>query len=117
MRVQLVGLFVVLATGVGSPAAGHAPTLQECLEAGDFVANAAHARDNGITKIAFLERLVGDIRLIQSFPPQLRWFVVDPDDAEFLHAESSVVFETPQTPETHRAQFLSRCFDRSQRLG
>ena len=96
MRAWLVVLVMVLATGVGSPAAGHAPNLQECLEAGDFIANAAHARDNGITKVAFLERLVGDIRLIQAFPPQLRWFVVDPDDAEFLHAESSAVFDAPQ---------------------
>ena len=116
MRVWVILLLIVLATGSGSPAAGHASTLQECLEAGDFIANAARARDNGITKVAFLERLVGDIRLIQAFPPQLRWFVVDPDDAEFLHVESSAVFDTPQAPEAHRAQFLSRCFDRSQRL-
>jgi hypothetical protein len=115
MRLRPGMLLLVLATVVGAPARGHAPTLQECFEAGDFIANAAHARDNGVTKAAFLERLVGDIRLIQAFPPPLRWFVVDPDDAEFLHAESSTVFDSPQLPEAHRAQFLSRCFDRSQR--
>lgn len=117
MRASLTLLLVVLATGAGAPAAGHAPTFQECLEAGDFITNAAHARDNGVTKVAFLERLVGDIQVIQAFPAQLRWFVVDPEDAEFLHAESSAVFEAPQRPESHRAQFLSRCFERSQRLG
>ena len=117
MRAWPVVLLIVLTTGMGPPAAAHAPSLQECLEAGDFIANAAHSRDNGITKVAFLERLVGDIRVIQAFPPQLRWFVFDPDDAEFLHAESSSVFDDPRAPEVHRAQFLSRCFDRSQRIG
>ena len=115
MRQWLAMLLFVVALTAGAPARGHTPTLQECLEAGDFIAHAAQARDNGVTKVSFMERLVGDIRLIQAFPPQLRWFVVDPDDAEFLHAESSAVFDAPRPPEAHRAHFLSRCFDRSQR--
>ena len=111
MRAWPALLLFVLGTGTGSPAGGHPRTLEECLEGGDFIANAARARDNGITKAVFLGRLVDDIRLIQAFPPELRWFVVDPEDAEFLHAEATRVFDTPASPEAHRAQFLSRCFE------
>ena len=112
MRVAMALLCFVLATEVAAPAFAHKPSLQECFEGGDFIANAALARDNGITRSAFVDRLVADIALIQAFPAPLRWFVVDPDDALFLHAEVSRVFDTPSSPEAHRAQFLSRCFDR-----
>ena len=108
----LFGTFLTFAFEVGA----HALSLQECFEGGDFIANAAMARDNGIGKQEFIDRLVGDIRLIQAFPPELRWFVADPEDAEFLHAESTRVFERPRGPEAHRAQFLSRCFERMARL-
>jgi hypothetical protein len=94
------------------PSAGHPLSLQECFEGGDFIAHAAEARDNGMTKGEFVDRLVADVYLIQAFPPELRWFVVDPDDAEFLEFEASRVFDSPRPPETHRADFLSRCFDR-----
>ena len=111
MRAWFLAVGFAMAVAPLCPAAAHALSVQECLEGGDFIANAAHARDNGVTRSEFLDRLVGDIQLIQSFPPQLRWFVVDPDDAEFLHAEVSRVFDAPTRPESHRAQFLSRCFD------
>jgi hypothetical protein len=91
---------------------GHAPSLQECFEGGDFIANAAQARDHGMPKSIFIDRLVADVYAIQAFPPELRWFVVDPQDAEFLLAEASQVFDRPLPPEAHRAEFLSRCFDR-----
>lgn len=97
---------------IAVPSAAHPLTLQECFEAGDFIAHAAEARDNGITKTEFVERLVADVYLIQAFPPELRWFVVDPDDAEFLQSEASRVFDSPRSPEMHRADFLSRCFNR-----
>ena len=86
--------------------------MQECFEGGDFIAHAAQARDNGITKTAFNDKLLGDIYLIQAFPRELRWFVQDPDDAEFLFAEATIVFDSPRAPEAHRSDFLSRCFDR-----
>ena len=111
MRTWPALLLFVVATGSGAPAGGHQRTLQECLEGGDFIANAASARDNGMTKMEFMNRLVDDIRLIQAFPPQLRWFVVDPEDAELLHTEASKVFDTPLRPDAHRVQFLSHCFD------
>jgi hypothetical protein len=110
MHRRLAMLLFVLA----SPAVtAHVLSLEECLEGGDFIAHAAQARDNGSTRTEFLDRLVADILLIQAFPPQLRWFVSDPEDAEFLHAEAARVFDAPLYPEAHRAQFLSHCFERS----
>ena len=94
------------------PLSAHVPSLQECFEGGDFIANAAQARENGMPKSVFIDRLVADVYAIQAFPPELRWFVVDPQDAEFLVAEASQVFDRPLPPEEHRADFLSRCFDR-----
>ena len=111
MRTLPALLLLVVTTGAGAPAGGHERTLEECLEGGDFIANAALSRDNGMTKGEFLGRLLDDIRVIQAFPPQLRWFVVDPEDAEFLAAEATRVFDTPLRPEVHRTQFLSRCFN------
>ncbi len=80
-------------------------------EGGDFIAHAAEARDNGISKAEFLDRLVADILLIQTFPRNCAGRR-RPEDAEFLHAEASRVFDAPLRPEVHRAQFLSRCFER-----
>ena len=112
MRDWLAVLVTGFAVSVAPGAQAHALSPQECFEGGDFIAHAAEARDNGMTKAAFLDNLVGDVALIQAFPPELRWFVADPDDAEFLYAESSRVFDTPEPPEAHRTRFLSRCWDR-----
>ena len=103
-------LLLLVVTIAAAPAGAHQRSLEECLEGGDFIANAARARDHGMTKTEFINRLLDDIRLIQAFPPQLRWFVIDPEDAELLHEEASKVFDAPRRPEAHRAQFLSRCF-------
>ena len=111
-RARVCGLLLGWLTAVAPPLNAHSLSLQECFEGGDFIAHAAEARDNGITKAAFNDKLVADIFLIQAFPRELRWFVQDPEDAEFLLGETTMVFETPQVPETHRAEFLSRCFDR-----
>ncbi|HVN35977.1 MAG TPA: hypothetical protein VMU96_12075 [Casimicrobiaceae bacterium] len=106
-RVLMLGWVAAIAAS----STAHPLSLQECFEGGDFIAHAAEARDNGITKAAFNDRLLADIYLIQAFPPELRWFVQDPDDAEFLLAEATDVFDRPQVPEAHRSDFLSRCFD------
>ena len=116
MRGLLAVLLQGLVLGAASLAAAHPLSLQECFEGGDFIAHAADARDNGMTKSVFLDRLVDDIRLTQAYPPDLRWFVFDPEDAEFLHAEASRVFDASLPPETQRAQFLKRCFARSERF-
>ena len=107
-----VALIMGAALATGTAASAHPLSLQECFEAGDFITHAAQARDNGTTKRAFLDRLVEDVYVLQAFPRELRWFVLDSDDAEFLNFEAALVFDRPQSPEAHRADFLSRCFDR-----
>jgi len=101
------GLAVVAPTAVAST-----PTLAECLEGSDFIANAALSRDHGMTRAAFLERLDQDMFAIRAYPAELRWFVKDEDDERFLHGAARSVFDAPAQPEAHRAAFLRACFDR-----
>ena len=89
--------------------AAHAPSYDECVEASDFIGNAARSRDNGMARGEFVGRLKDDILAIQSYPAHPRWFVQDPDDAEFLIDETEAVFEVREQPETHQAQFFKRC--------
>ena len=102
---------VAVALAAGAEAA--VPTLTDCLEGSDFVANAARSRDNGMSRASFLERLDGDLAAIRAFPPELRWFVRSPDDERFLVAEAARVFDRPQAPERHQAEFLAACLDRT----
>jgi hypothetical protein len=88
------------------------PTLGDCLEASDFIANAALSRDNGMTRDAFIQRLNGDFAAIRAFPSELRWFVRDEDDERFLEDAAEHVFDAPATPAAHRRQFLQACFER-----
>lgn len=110
-RLIATGVAVCALLGAGLAAAGR-PTLAECFEASDFIANAARARDAGISAAAFLGHMEEDFELIQSFPSDLRWFVHDPDDEAFLLASAREVFAHPSTPESHRQQFLQSCVDR-----
>ena len=112
LRACVCALLLGWAASIAVSSAAHPLSLQECFEGGDFIAHAAEARDKGMTKAAFLDRLVVDVYAIQAFPPQLRWFVVDPEDAEFLTSQASDVFDRPRSAEAHRAEFLSLCFDR-----
>lgn len=89
------------------------PTVDECYEGSDFIANAALARENGMSREAFLGHMEEDFLLIQAYPPELRWFAKDEDDERFLLAAAREVFDTPDTPEGHRARFLAACFARS----
>lgn len=88
-------------------------TLAECVEGADFVANAAHARDNGMAREAFLDRLEGDFLAIRAFPVALRWFVKDRDDERFLRAAAENVFDRPQPPDRHRSAFFAACVSRA----
>jgi hypothetical protein len=88
------------------------PTLAECLEGSDFIANAALARDNGVDRDAFVARLEADMMMIHAFPPELRWFVKDADDERFLHAQVVAVFDAPVAPADHRQAFLRACLRR-----
>jgi len=96
-------------------AASHAShlTVAECFEGSDFIANAAQARENGVSRAQFLSRMEDDFELIQAYPPPLRWFAKDHDDEAFLLESARQVFDTPGTPEQHRARFLSACLSRT----
>ena len=97
-------------------AAAHPHTAGECREGGDFIRNAALARDNGTTRDFFVGRLEEDFATIRAFPPALRWFVADAGDERFLRAEVAAVFDAPQPGDEHRAAFVERCARRSERL-
>ncbi len=88
-------------------------TVDECFEGSDFVANAARARDNGMPRADFLNRMEQDFVLIHAYPPQLRWFAKDEEDERFLLDAVREVFDAPGAPEAHRARFLAACFARS----
>lgn len=87
-------------------------SMAECFEGSDFIANAALARENGMSRAAFLGRLEEDLELIQAYPPQLRWFAKDRDDEAFLYESAKQVFDQPLAPEQHRAGFLAACLNR-----
>lgn len=93
-------------------AAAHGLTYRECKEGGDFIRHAAMARDNGMTREAFLERLAGDLVMIRQYPPQLRWFVQDQDDETLLVQAARTVFDTPREPPLHESDFLVACAER-----
>ena len=109
-RVQyaVAGVLVALAC----VAQASVPTVAECLEGSDFIANAARSRDNGIARDRFLDRLDSDLETIRAFPPALRWFARDGDDEAFLRGATESVFRAPQSPDEHRADFLRACFAR-----
>jgi hypothetical protein len=105
--------FVIALGAFAATAAGASvPSVQECLEGSDFIANAARARDNGMARERFLDRLDTDLHAIRAFPPALRWFARDADDETFLRGATERVFDRPQSPDDHRAAFLRACFDR-----
>jgi hypothetical protein len=101
---------VALSASLGAVAS--VPTLADCLEASDFIADAALSRDNGMTRGAFIDRLNGDFAAIRAFPSELRWFVRDEDDERFLEQAAEHVFDAPATPAAHRREFLQACFER-----
>jgi hypothetical protein len=88
------------------------PTVHDCLDGSDFVANAARSRDNGMSRDAFLARMEEDFVVIRSFPPALRWFVKDDDDERFLLDAAASVYDRPQAPAQHHADFLAVCLQR-----
>ncbi|HTQ77368.1 MAG TPA: hypothetical protein VMI15_05050 [Burkholderiales bacterium] len=102
----LVTIVLLLAA---SGAAAQPHSVVECREGGDFIRNAALARDNGVTREAFVGRLEQDLVAIRAFAPELRWFVHDPEDEQFLRAEVEAVFDSPLPAEEHRAGFIARC--------
>jgi hypothetical protein len=105
------GVAVCVLLCADSAAAGR-PSLAECFEGSDFIANAARSRDAGMSGEAFLGRMREDFEAIRSVPSDLRWFVHDVDDEAFLLAEAREVFAHPGAVESHRQMFLQACVDR-----
>jgi hypothetical protein len=95
------------------PAWAGASTLNECLEAADFIGNAARSRDNGLPREAFIGRLEDDLVVIRAFPPSMRWFAKDADDERFLLRAAARVYDVPLTPAQHHAEFLAACLERT----
>ena len=87
----------------------HSLTPDECNEGGEFIRNAALARDNGITRDFFINKLAEDLMLIQSYPPAMRWFVQDANDEKFLSDAVFKVFDEPEQAEQHEASFVGAC--------
>jgi len=102
-------LLLAALAAAASTALAHRPSYEECLEGSDFIANAARARDNGISKSEFVSRMREDIEMIQAYPPQLRWFVQDGEDATFLIGHAEQVFDAPRAPKAHQTDFLASC--------
>ena len=96
-----------------APARAGIPTYEECQQGGEFIRNAALARDAGMSRQAFLDRMKDDFVLIQGFPKELRWFAKDAADEAFLLAAAAEVFDRPQRPAHHESDFLSACGDRA----
>ena len=88
------------------------PSMAECFEGSDFIANAALSRDAGMSSEAFITRMEEDFIVIQHFPSELRWFVHDADDEAFLLSAARDVFAHPDVAESHRRMFLQTCIDR-----
>ena len=88
------------------------PSMAECFEGSDFIANAALSRDAGMSSEAFINRMEQDFIVIQDFPSELRWFVHDADDEAFLLSAARYVFAHPDVAESHRRMFLQTCIDR-----
>src|SRR5262245_8243355 len=98
LRVVVCEVFAGWLAAFAIPSIALSLTLQECFEGGGFMAHAALARDNWMSKAAFNDKLLSDINLIKTFPRELRWFVQDPEDAEFLLAEATTFFDRPRPP-------------------
>ena len=97
-------------------ATAHSPSKEECVEGSDFIRNAALSRENGVDRTTFITKILDDFALIKSFPAELRWFVQDTEDEEFLLKAATEVFEHPTEPNVHQRNFLSACTIRISQL-
>lgn len=83
----------------------------ECREASQFIGNAARARDNGIGRERFVGRFDEDALLLESYPPESRWFIRGNDELRFLRAAVLGVFDAPRPPAAHERDFLAACLN------
>jgi hypothetical protein len=112
MRAKLP-ILAAMMTALALPAAAHELTFNECVEGSDFIKHAAMSRDYGLSRDEFIGRLHGDLMAIKAFPPELRWFVRDEEDAALLVSHSERVFDEPRVPDVHQSEFLAVCLTRT----
>src|SRR4051812_13982100 len=86
---------------------------EECAQAGQFLANAARARDEGMPKDEFLAHMESDFQVIRAFPPEMRWFAETDDDERFLLNAAREVFDHPAAPESHARRFVRASLTRT----
>ncbi len=110
-RTVAAWMTVGLIAAAGSALAG-TPSPTECAEGAEFIGNAAHARDTGMSRDAFIDQMEADFHAIRAFPHELRWFVQDESDEAFLLGAARDVFDRPETPEAHRIGFFRSCMSR-----
>jgi hypothetical protein len=112
MRAGLIISMIIAAIGSNAyaeDAAMQPHPMDECLEGGQFIRNAALSRDNGITREYFMSRLYADFEAIRAFPPELRWFVRNEQDETLLATAVEKVFDAPQAPRRHEIEFVDEC--------
>jgi hypothetical protein len=107
---------IALGLGWANGAAARAIPYKECAEGGEFIRNAALARDLGITREFFIGKLEEDLVLIRAFPPELRWFAQDEEDEQFLSERAAQVFDAPKKPHEHEAAFVRECLLQAAKL-
>ncbi|MGZ3254797.1 MAG: hypothetical protein ACXU7D_10875 [Burkholderiaceae bacterium] len=108
-KLLIVLVMLLMLSFFPSHSAAHQFSVGECKEGSDFIRNAALARDNGMAEESFIDRVSDDIEVIRAFPPALRWFVQDGDDAKFLLSAAANVFQHPKPARAHQADFFNEC--------
>ena len=105
---------VSLAAVASAPgvAGASTPSSTECTEGAEFIGNAAQARENGMSREAFIGQMQSDFETIRAFPNELRWFVHDSADESFLLGAARDVFDRPEPPDIHRIAFFRACMSR-----
>ncbi len=111
MLPRTLAVVAVLSLCAGNAIAGK-PSVQECREAGEFIRNAALARDAGMKRVDFMDRLLGDLMAIRGHPPEMRWFAQDDEDEAFLVAVVESVFDAPGKSTEHESEMLHKCLAR-----
>ena len=110
-NIRSAAMTVIAATAMlaAGAAQAHPLSLEECAEGGDFIKNAALARDEGMQERQFVAQFQADVQALQRLPAELRWFVQDKDDEVFLLSAVEDVFRKPKPATVHQAQFALAC--------
>lgn len=109
-RICSVVWLLCLALGLTASAGATTPTTRkECLEARDFIENAAQSRDNGYSREFLLRRFEDDVIVLSGMHPEKRWFIRSPDATRFLREALTEVFAKKKKPKDHGTVFLDSC--------